>query len=71
MSKQNINIQDGYLFQRLKEATIIRVRLITGEELVGRLRRFDRFALILVDGEEETLIYKHAIATLAAEASSS
>jgi host factor-I protein len=70
MSKQNINIQDGYLFQRLKEATIIRVRLITGEELVGRLRRFDRFALILVDGEEETLIYKHAIATLAAEASS-
>ncbi len=71
MSKQNINIQDGYLFQRLKEATVLRVRLITGEELIGRLRRFDRFALILVNGEEETLIYKHAIATLAAEAPSS
>lgn len=71
MSKQNINIQDGYLFQRLKEATVLRVRLITGDELVGRLRRFDRFALILVDGEDETLIYKHAIATLAAEVPSS
>lgn len=66
MSRQNINIQDGFLFQRLKDATILRVRLITGEELVGRLRRFDRFALVLIHGEDEVLIYKHAIATVGA-----
>jgi RNA chaperone Hfq len=34
---------------------------------MGRLRRFDKFALVLeVDGHEE-MIYKHAIASIRAE----
>lgn len=65
MAKHNINIQDGFLFQNLKEAQTLRVELTDGRALVGILKRFDRFALVLADEEEtETLIYKHAIATV-------
>jgi len=67
MNKPPINIQDGYLFQGLKDGRPMRLELITGRTLVGRIRRFDRFAVILeVDGRE-LLVYKHAIATLTAE----
>ena len=66
MAKHAINIQDGFLFQSLKEAREMRVALVTGDLLGGRLRRFDRFAIVLEKDGQETLIYKHAIATIAA-----
>jgi RNA chaperone Hfq len=44
----------------------MRVALVTGDLLGGRLRRFDRFAIVLEKDGQETLIYKHAIATIAA-----
>ena len=65
MSKHNINIQDGFLFQNLKEAKPLTVELVTGKSLAGRLKRFDRFAIVLElpDGLE-MLIYKHAVASI-------
>jgi host factor-I protein len=64
MAKHAINIQDGFLFQSLKEARDMRVALITGEQMGGRLKRFDRFAIVLEKDGQETLVYKHAIATI-------
>lgn len=64
MSRHNINIQDGFLFQSLKEARHMNVDLVTGTRYEGRLKRFDRFALIIDTGNEEVLVYKHAIATV-------
>ncbi|HLF56760.1 MAG TPA: RNA chaperone Hfq [Thermoanaerobaculia bacterium] len=65
MNKPAINIQDGFLFQGLKDGASMAVELVTGRHLDGKIRRFDRFAVVLeVDGHE-ILIYKHAIATLA------
>jgi host factor-I protein len=65
MTKHQINIQDGFLFQNLKEANVLQVELITGLRLTGRLRRFDRFAIVLEVREgQELLVYKHAIATI-------
>jgi host factor-I protein len=66
MPKHNINIQDGYLFQSLKEGQPMYLELITGHSLLGRLKRFDRFAVVLESDGKEVLVYKHAIATLAA-----
>ena len=65
MTKHNINIQDGFLFQNLKEAKPLTVELVTGKNLAGRLKRFDRFAIVLelADGLE-MLIYKHAVASI-------
>ncbi len=65
MPKHNINIQDGYLFQSLKEGQTMALELITGRQLLGRMRRFDRFAVVLETEGKEILIYKHAIATIA------
>jgi host factor-I protein len=64
MAKHQINIQDGYLFQSLKEARELSVTLMTGEQLGGRLKRFDRFAIIFEIGGQEILVYKHAIASI-------
>jgi host factor-I protein len=66
MAKHNINIQDGFLFQNLKEAKNLEVELVNGKALAGRLKRFDRFAVVLESEGREILIYKHAIATIVA-----
>jgi len=60
MAKHAINIQDGFLFQSLKEAREMRVSLVTGAQLGGRLKRFDRFAIVLEKDGQELLVYKHA-----------
>jgi host factor-I protein len=64
MSRHNINIQDGFLFQSLKDARAMTFELITGQRIEGRLRRFDRFAVVVDTGTREILVYKHAIATI-------
>jgi host factor-I protein len=64
-NKPAINIQDGFLFQGLKDGAPMTVELTTGRRLDGRIRRFDRFAVVLEVGGKETLVYKHAIASLA------
>ena len=66
MPKANINIQDGYLFQKLKAGEEIAVRLVTGDRMEGQLKRFDRFALVLERDEEEILVYKHGIVAIEA-----
>ena len=64
MTKQTINVQDGFLFQALKGGHQVLVELVSGRAVVGRLLRFDRFALILRSEDREVLVYKHAIATV-------
>jgi host factor-I protein len=66
MTKHSINIQDGFLFQSLKVAQVMVVELVTGRHLEGRLKRFDRFALVLETEGREVLVYKHAVATIVA-----
>ena len=63
-TKHSINIQDGFLFQSLKEAQPMAVELLNGRRLQGRLKRFDRFALVLEVESREILVYKHAVATV-------
>lgn len=65
MPKHSINIQDGFLFQNLKEGQNMFLELVTGRTLIGRLKRFDRFAVVLETESVEILVYKHAIATIA------
>jgi len=69
MSKHNINIQDGFLFQNLKEAKELTIELTTGRTLIGKLKRFDRFAVVIESQGKETLVYKHAIAQIASAGS--
>ncbi|MCL4836898.1 MAG: RNA chaperone Hfq [Thermoanaerobaculia bacterium] len=70
MNKPSINIQDGFLFQNLKDGRTMAVELTTGRRLEGRIRRFDRFAVVIESEGREVLVYKHAIATILAGAES-
>lgn len=59
------NIQDAFLARARKERSVIAVVLTGGKRLTGRIRSFDRYALILEDRGGEQMIFKHAIATIA------
>ncbi len=61
MSRHSINIQDGYLFQSLKEGRQMSFELVSGKRLQGRLKRFDRFAIVVDTGAQEIMLYKHAV----------
>jgi sRNA-binding regulator protein Hfq len=37
---------------------------MTGSSLVGHLKRFDRFALVLETDEREILVYKHGVVSV-------
>lgn len=65
MTKASINIQDGFLFHSLKASSDLSIQLVTGRQLAGRLKRFDRFALVLESEGREILIYKHGIVSIA------
>jgi host factor-I protein len=64
MVKSTINIQDGFLFQALKATKPVSIHLITGERLVGQLKRFDRFALVIETNDQEVLVYKHGVVSV-------
>jgi host factor-I protein len=67
MNKEPINVQDSFFFALRHEEIPIEVRLVNGETRRGRLRRFDKFALVVEVAGVEEMIYKHAIASVRAE----
>ncbi len=60
-AKRPINIQDSFLFGSLKEGKILVFALVTGKQLKGQIKRFDRYAVVVDDGKQDILVYKHAI----------
>ena len=58
------NIQDVFLNYVRREKLTISIRMMDGSELEGRIKNFDRFALILDQGGTDHLVFKHAIATI-------
>jgi host factor-I protein len=64
INKPPINVQDGFFYQLRKENTLVDVVLLSERKRLGRIKRFDKYAVVLeVDGREE-MIYKHAIASV-------
>ena len=58
------NIQDGFLNLARREKTTVTIYLVNGAKLLGRIKSFDKFSLILESGAQEQLIFKHAISTV-------
>jgi host factor-I protein len=58
------NIQDVFLNYVRREKLTISIRMMDGSELEGRIKNFDRFALILDQGGVDHLLFKHAIAAI-------
>ena len=58
------NIQDGFLNLARREKTTVTIYLVNGAKLLGRIKSFDKFSLIMETGANEQLIFKHAISTI-------
>lgn len=58
------NIQDSFLNTARKDKTPITLYLLSGVKLTGRIRSFDKYSLVLETGNQEQLIFKHAISTV-------
>ena len=58
------NIQDGFLNLARREKITVTIYLVNGAKLLGRIKSFDKFSLILESGAQEQLIFKHAISTI-------
>ncbi len=43
---------------------MVAIRLLDGETLEGRIKNFDRFALVIDHAGTDHLVFKHAIATI-------
>jgi host factor-I protein len=59
------NIQDNFLNTARKERSTITIYLMSGVKLTGRIRSFDKYSVVLETNNQEQLIFKHAISTVA------
>ena len=59
------NIQDSFLNTARKEKISITIYLLSGVKLTGRIRSFDKYSVVLETNNQEQLIFKHAISTVA------
>ncbi len=58
------NIQDAFLNTVRREKATVTIYLLNGAKLLGRIRSFDKFSVLLESGSQEQLIFKHAISTI-------
>ena len=64
MENKSQNIQDVYLNTVRKEKVPITIFLMSGVKIMGRLKGFDKYSVILEANHQEQLIFKHAISTV-------
>ena len=58
------NIQDVFLNFARREKLPVQIRLMDGTDLEGRVKNFDRFAVIVEHSGADHMIFKHAIASI-------
>ena len=58
------NIQDAFLNTVRREKTAVTIYLVNGAKLLGKIRSFDKFSVLLESGTQDQLIFKHAISTI-------
>jgi host factor-I protein len=63
MNKAPINVQDQFLNQVRREKIAVTVDLASGKSVKGTIRSFDNFCVI-IEGQGQQLIYKHAISSI-------
>lgn len=58
------NVQDTFLNQVRRDHVTVTLYLMNGIKLIGRIKSFDKFSVLLDAGQQEMLIFKHAISTV-------
>ena len=65
METDSGGIQNEFFNRARKERALLSVSLANGTRLVGRLRAFDKFTILLDTPDGDQMIFKHAIALVA------
>jgi host factor-I protein len=63
-AKSSPNIQDVFLNYVRREKLTVTIRMMDGSELDGRIKNFDRFAVIVEQNGADHMLFKHAIAAI-------
>ena len=58
------NIQDMLLNLARREKFALQIRLMDGSDFEGRVKNFDKFAVIIEGSGADHLVFKHAIASI-------
>jgi host factor-I protein len=58
------NIQDVFLNHARREKLPVQVRLMDGSDFEGRVKNFDKFAVIIEHSGADHMVFKHAIASI-------
>lgn len=64
MQKQPPNVQDSFLNHVRRERVVVTVYLVNGAKLTGKIKNFDRFAIIIESNGVDQMLFKHAISTI-------
>jgi host factor-I protein len=62
--QQDRDLQTSHLARFRRENSLVAVWLVSGKRLVGHIRGYDRFTIILNHGGGDHVVFKHAIATV-------
>ena len=57
-------LQEAFLNTARKRKVKVTIFLINGVRIQGKIRSFDTFTILVEDGRQQTLVYKHAISTI-------
>lgn len=58
------NLQNDFFNGVRKDRSVVTVFLANGKKLVGRIKSFDKFTLLLETPQGELMVFKHAISTV-------
>ncbi len=58
------NLQDTFLNGARRERLRVAIRLMDGTEVDGRIKSFDRFAVLVEHDGTDSMLFKHAIASI-------
>lgn len=64
VQRVQMNVQDHFLNTLRKEGQKIVITLMDGMRIEGKISGFDTFSILLENGNELKLIYKHAISMI-------
>jgi host factor-I protein len=56
--------QDAFLNALRRDHISVTIYLVSGIRLIGRIKSFDRYSILLDAGQQEMLIFKHAVSTI-------
>jgi len=61
---EKFNLQDRFLNHLRTHKIGIKVYLVNGFQLQGKVKSFDAYTILLEDGKKQSFVFKHAVSTI-------